>query len=134
MLTPAADPVKQPFDMWEDHGAVRLVLRSTALIDACVMKDIMRALRRTDPLGGAPVVVQQEQFVRMTPDAKFFLARVCTNDKRPVAYLAEDLPERIQGEFFLRFHKPVFPFRLFNTLEEAQDWCSSNCGLARMLS
>ncbi len=133
MLTPAADPVPEPFEMWDDHGTVRLVLRSTALIDAWVMKDILRALRRADPVGGAPVVVQQEQLVRMTPDAKVFLARVCTNDKRPVAYLAEDLPERIQGEFFLRFHKPVFPFRLFATLDEAQLWCASYCGLARSL-
>lgn len=119
--------------MWDDHGTVRLMLRSTALIDALVMKDILRALRRTDPIGGAPVVVQQEQLVRMTADAKFFLARVCTNDQRPVAYLAEDLPERIQGEFFLRFHKPVFPFRLFTSLDEAERWCASYCGLARSL-
>ena len=36
--------------------------------------------------------------------------------------MAYDLPDRIQGDFFLRFHKPKFPFRVFSVAEEAQLW------------
>lgn len=114
--------VEVPFELWEEAGVLRLVLRSSALIDAWSMKDILRAVRRQDPVGGAPVMVEQQQLVKMTPDAKLFLARVCTNDLRPVAYVAADLPERIQGEFFLRFHKPVFPFRVCDHPDEARQW------------
>jgi hypothetical protein len=110
------------FEVTDEEGVLRLVLRSSALIDAMAMKDILRTLRRLDPIGGSPVLVEQQQLVRMTPDAKVFLARVCTSDQRPVAFIAADLPERIQGEFFLRFHKPEFPFRLFNHAAEALQW------------
>ena len=52
-----------PFELWEEAGVLRLVLRSSALIDAWSMKDILRAVRRQDPVGGAPVMVEQQQLV-----------------------------------------------------------------------
>lgn len=106
----------------EEDGVLLVRLGNVLPIDVWAMKDILRALHRLDPVGGAPVMVEQEELVRMTPEAKFFLARICTNDQRPVAFMAYDLPDRIQGEFFARFHKPVFPFRVFAVREEALHW------------
>ncbi len=113
---------RAPFGIWEEDGLLRLVLCNAAPIDVWAMKDILRAVHRFDPVGGAPVMVEQEELVRMTPEAKVFLARICHNDQRPVAFMAYDLPDRIQGEFFLRFHKPAFPFRVFAVQEDAQQW------------
>jgi hypothetical protein len=110
------------FNVYDEDGVIHLVLGHTDTIDPWVMKEILRALHRVDPVGGAPVMVEQHDVVRMTPDAKFFLARICEQHIRPVAYMAYDLPERIQGEFFLRFHKPRFPFRVFNAHDEALKW------------
>ena len=42
-----------------------------------IMKDILRAVHRMDPIGGMPILVQQDELVRMSPEAKTFLARTC---------------------------------------------------------
>lgn len=104
------------------QGILVLLLGNSVPIDETVMKDILRAVHRMDPVGGMPILVQQDELVRMSPEAKTFLARTCDNRERPVAFMAYDLPDRIQGDFFLRFHKPKFPFKVFSVAEEAQQW------------
>lgn len=113
------------FRIKEDQGVLFLVLVNGALIDTWAMKDILRAVRRYDPIGGAPVMVEQEELVRMTPEAKLLLTRVCRSTARPVAFMAYDLPDRIQGDFFARFHRPGFPFRVFDVPLKALEWFSS---------
>ncbi len=112
------------FHLEEAGGILVLLLGNSAPVDELVMKDILRAIHRLDPVGGMPILVQQDELVRMSPEAKTFLARTCNNRERPVAFMAYDLPDRIQGDFFLRFHKPKFPFRVFSVAEEAQQWFS----------
>lgn len=110
------------FHIEESEGVLVLLLGNSAPIDETIMKDILRAVHRMDPVGGLPILVQQDELVRMTPEAKTFLARTCDNRARPVAFMAYDLPDRIQGDFFLRFHKPKFPFRVFSVVDDAQQW------------
>lgn len=110
------------FRLMEEEGVLRLVLVNGALIDTWAMKDILRAVRHYDPIGGVPVMVEQEELVRMTPEAKLLLTRICRNAARPVAFMAYDLPERIQGDFFARFHRPGFPFRVFDAPARAHEW------------
>ena len=110
------------FHLEEASGVLVLLLGNSAPIDETIMKDILRAVHRMDPIGGMPILVQQDELVRMSPEAKTFLARTCDSRERPVAFMAYDLPDRIQGDFFPRFHKPRFPFRVFSVPEEAQQW------------
>ena len=112
------------FHLEEAGGILVLLLGNSAPVDELVMKDILRAIHRLDPVGGMPILVQQDELVRMSPEAKTFLARTCNNRERPVAFMAYDLPDRIQGDFFLGVHKPKFPFRVFSVAEEAQQWFS----------
>lgn len=41
------------------------------------------------------------------------------------AFVIQSLPQRIVGNFYLKFNKPVRPAKLFKTVEEAEDWLSS---------
>ncbi len=126
-------PERAAFEVWKEDGLVRLVLGNAAPIEPLGMKEILHALHGLDPLGVAPVMVEQEELVRMSPDAKNFLARFCSQDKRPVAFMAYDLPDRIQGEFFARFHKPTFPFRVFAAQDEALSWFTQITGAVFVL-
>ncbi len=116
------DATRTVFEAWEEGEMLRLVLRVRATIDQAVMKDILRCLDLLDPRGLRPVMVEMEDLVRMTSEARLLLVRACRNGHRPVAYMAHDLPERIQGEFFVRHHRPPFPFRVFSFREEAEHW------------
>lgn len=124
-------PVAQrtPFEAWDEEGIIRLVLCSAAVIDLQAMRAALRQVSALDPYGGLPVLVEQEELVRMTPDARTFLARACRNDKRPVAFVAYDLPDRIQGEFFSRFYRPHFPFRVCASIDDAHRWFNVFSGL-----
>ena len=82
------------FHIEETEGVLVLLLGNSAPIDEPIMKDILRAVHRMDPVGGLPILVQQDELVRMTPEAKTFLARTCDNSTRPVASMAYDLPDR----------------------------------------
>ena len=110
------------FEVWEEGEILRLLLRNKASIDMRVMKDILRSMDLLDPRGARPVLVEQEDLVRMSSEARILLVRACRHGHRPVGFLAHDLPERIQGEFFARFHRPPFPFRVFGFREEAEHW------------
>lgn len=41
------------------------------------------------------------------------------------AFVIDSLAQRILGNFYLKFSKPQFPTRLFNSKEEALKWLSS---------
>lgn len=110
------------FEAWEEGEVLRLLLRNTTPIDNRIIKDILRAMDLLDPYGTRPVMVEQEDLMRMTSEARVLLVRACRHGHRPVAFVANDLPERIQGEFFARFHRPPFPFRVFGFREEAEHW------------
>jgi hypothetical protein len=122
VLEPNAHPISAPYELWEQDGLLHLVLGNALPIDAWMMKDILRSVNQLDPIGGEPIIVEQMELTRMTADAKTFLVRVCRSNLRPVAFMAYDLPERIQGEFFAQFHRPVFPFRVFAAREHAMAW------------
>lgn len=121
-MEPNAHPTSAPYELWEQDGVLHLILGNAVPIDAWMMKDILRAVHFLDPVGGEPIMVEQQELVRMSAEAKAFLARVCRSDVRPVAFMAYDLPDRIQGDFFARFHKPSFPFRVFGAREHAREW------------
>lgn len=110
------------FEAWEEGEVLRLLLRNVTPIDNRVIKDIVRAMELLDPYGTRPVMVEQEDLMRMTAEARALLVRACRKGHRPVAFVAHDLPERIQGEFFVRHHRPPFPFRVFGFREEAEHW------------
>lgn len=116
---------ERPYRIREDQGILFLVLTNGSMIDTWAMKGILREMRDHDPVAASPVMVEQQELVRMTPEAKLLLVRVCRSIARPVAFIAYDLPDRIQGDFFARFHKPSFPFRVFDSPERALTWFAS---------
>lgn len=111
-----------PFELWREEGIMHLVFSKGSNIGVREVKELVRLFNVMDPTGAFPVMVEQDEQVIIEAEARRMLQRTCRDRTRPVAFLAHDIADRIQGDFFLRFHKPVFPFRVFNIREEAERW------------
>ena len=111
-----------PYELWREDGLLRVELTAQARIDRSRMCELIRLAEAIDPDGMMPLLVLLSPQVRVSPEARTLLVRCSTRRGRAVAFIAADLSDRLQGEFFLRFHKPAFPFRVCQEVNEALAW------------
>jgi hypothetical protein len=111
-----------PFEIWREDGTIRLLLTRSSRIDLPVMKEILRVVGAIDPSGRSPVLVEQEDRAVLEEGARGFLLRLHHRPGRPVAFVANDLADRVQGELLGRYYSDRFPFRTFAWKEEAVHW------------
>ncbi|HMQ77488.1 MAG TPA: hypothetical protein PKE21_14790 [Flavobacteriales bacterium] len=111
-----------PYELWREEGVLRVRLKARTRVDLREMRDLLRLAQAVDPGGRMPLVVELRELVRVAPEARTLLVRCSRLRGRPVAFLAADRSDRLQAEFFLRFNRPTFPFRVCADLEDAADW------------
>ncbi|MBK9274283.1 MAG: hypothetical protein IPM49_07065 [Flavobacteriales bacterium] len=111
-----------PYELWREEGVLRVRLKARTRVDLREMRDLLRLAQAVDPGGRMPLVVELREQVRVAPEARTLLVRCSRLRGRPVAFLATDRSDRLQAEFFLRFNRPTFPFRVCTDLEDAADW------------
>lgn len=111
-----------PFEIWREHGVIRLLLTHGSRIDVPMIKEIIRVMGALDPAGRSPVLLEQEERARMDDTARALLFRASQRPTRPVAFMANDLADRVQGELLTRYFNQRFPFRTFAWREDAMRW------------
>ncbi len=111
-----------PFEIWREEGLVRLVLSQGATIQVSEMKELLRLLDALDPGRTTPVLLEQDELAGISHEAGTFVLRACKGPGRCVAFMAHGLADRLQGNFFLRFQRPRFLFRVFGERAEAMRW------------
>jgi hypothetical protein len=111
-----------PFEIWREDGVLRVLLGSFTCIGVNEAKEMVRVLGAVDASGLEPVVIDTEEHVRFTADARVFLSRCCPDVGRPVAFVGFDGTDRLVAERFAHFLQPAFPFKAFNYLGDALDW------------
>ncbi|MEO8068802.1 MAG: hypothetical protein ABI599_13990 [Flavobacteriales bacterium] len=113
-----------PFEIWREDGVMRVVFCRFTCIGVDEMKEVIRMLGAVDDSGADPVVLELEEHVRVSADARVFLARCSSEAGRPVAFVAGDRSDREMGELFHRYLQPAFPFRTFGHVADAGDWAA----------
>lgn len=111
-----------PYELWREEGVLRVRLKARTRVELREMRDLLRLAQAMDLGGRMPLVVELREQVRVSPEARTLLVRCSRLRGRPVAFLATDRSDRLQAEFFLRFNRPSFPFRVCADLEDAADW------------
>jgi len=69
-----------------------------------------------------PVLYWQDELVQVDVRARDLLRRACRGQGRAVGFVVRDVADRVQGNFFQRFHRPRFPFRVCHDQEDALRW------------
>lgn len=113
-----------PFEIWREDGVMRVVFCRFTCIGIGEMKEVIRMLGAVDETGVDPVVLELEEHVRVSADARVFLSRCSSEAGRPVAFVAGDRGDREMGERFQRYLEPAFPFRTFGHVSDAGDWAA----------
>ena len=112
----------RPFELWREADMLRLKFGDEARIGIHEIKEVLRLLDALDPGRCTPILFDQGALVHVIPEARDYVRRACRGPGRTVAFLAHDLADRIQGNFFSRFHKPRFGFKVFAFRNEAERW------------
>ncbi|MFN7012979.1 MAG: hypothetical protein ACK4ON_01785 [Bacteroidia bacterium] len=70
-----------------------------------------------------PVLILTDKFTLPSAEARKFIAQADSNPyAKAEAYVISDLPQKIVGNFFLKFDKPARPTKIFTKEEEAVEW------------
>ncbi|MBK7553406.1 MAG: hypothetical protein IPI55_02065 [Flavobacteriales bacterium] len=59
-----------PFEIWREEGVMRVVMGQFMRIGVSEVKEIIRVLGVIDDTGSDPVVLELEEHVRVSPDAR----------------------------------------------------------------
>lgn len=114
--------VPVPFELWREEGLLRVVFTRLSRIGTDEVKELVRSLGTLDNDGADPVLVEMEEHVRVSPDARVLLSRCGMGTGRPVAFVGNDRNDRDMAELFVHYLEPPFPFRSFGCLGDALDW------------
>jgi hypothetical protein len=69
------------------------------------------------------VIFQAPQIGNISIDAQRFAAsHECYHNAIAKAIVTPSLPSRIIGNFFIKFHRPPAPTKVFNSVAEAAEW------------
>lgn len=102
---------------------LRVIYKKEANIDLEANKQIINLMY--DLIGDdiVGIVFISEGRVQFSSDAMKY-ARKMEEIRVPasVAIIASGLGEKLLADFYFRFHKPKFPYRVFRNLEEALMW------------
>lgn len=111
-----------PFELWRDDGVMHLVLADGARLSPRVMKEMIRLVAAMDASGASPVLIDHAPGVAVDDDARALLVRVCREHGHPVAVYSANRACRDQLLLFKQVQRPRFPFRVFESRQEAWRW------------
>ncbi|MES2565774.1 MAG: hypothetical protein V4565_02840 [Bacteroidota bacterium] len=106
-------------------GIIRVMFRKKAEINAAVFKEVFGKYNEMVDEKKYPFIYfAEDSSVVVTNDGRDFakkeeysFPKVCN------AVIVKSLAHKLLASFYFKFNKPVFPFKVFNSMEEAEKWC-----------
>ena len=112
-------------EMWSDRDDISwLVFAEGADISVDDLEELIKLATRKLVAGDVlHVLVDMSLAESISPEARSFAAgRKLAEIYDALAIVAASPATRLVANFFIRFHKPPRPTRIFNTREEAVNW------------
>ena len=108
---------------------VRVMLKKNSEIDSdATLKNIKAYIELTNNNKYAFIIFAEDSSVVYTEDARKnakineqLFEKVC------IAVIVKTLAHRLITNFYFKFYKPGYPFKVFTNVNEAEDWCLKEC-------
>lgn len=107
---------------YDGNSLVKIILRDD---DELTLQDIIDHREIVDHMVNGRVycmLVITGERTRATEEGRAFAARNLPSGRLAEAIIIRSLPVRIMGNFYLKFHKPGIPTRLFDDEDSAVKW------------
>lgn len=106
-------------------GIIRVMFERKAEINSMVFKQVFMKYNEMVEGKRYPFIYSAEDgSVVVTSDGRDFakkeeysFPKVCN------AVIVRSLAHKLLASFYLKINKPAFPFKVFNSMAEAEDWC-----------
>lgn len=69
-----------------------------------------------------PSIANISMVKEVTKESREFFSKEAGDDLAALAVIVSNPVTRMMGNFFLKFHHPKYPFRLFNDTSSAKQW------------
>lgn len=112
-------------EMWSDTDGISwLVFAIDSEIDEQDVRTISNYALQDDPSGVKFLVLVDIRNISMiTSEARTYASsREMTNISKAVAIVVGSPATRLIANFFIRFHKPLIPSKIFTSTKEAKQW------------
>lgn len=114
-----------------DDGIVRVMLKKNAEVGFQQAKENIQAY--SDIAGGNRYafifycendnVVYSEEARTYAKNNEALFPKVC------MAVLVKTLAHKLVANFYFKFHKPTYPYKVFDKLADAEAWCQQQIGI-----
>jgi hypothetical protein len=102
------------------------IINTNVIIDDTITleqaKELFNAYLKLSKGKKSPHLITVSKFVIMEKDVMEFITKVANKKGKADAFVIHSLPQKIIGNFYLKFHNPSIPTKLFTSKEKAIAW------------
>lgn len=119
----------------EEWGAYAVGLRSDGIVQVEVgseqdvqkenVEEIIEAVKKVGGGNKYPILILAGEYSLPTEEARLFIASPGNPYALAEAYVTPSLPQKLVGNFYLKFNKPGRPTRMFTSAADAVKWLRS---------
>lgn len=112
--------------VFRENGIIRLVLAPATELENDDIDHIYSAVRRVADSDRYYIVVDASDIIASSNEVRDYAAKHADAGKiRACGIVCNSLSVKIIINFFLKFNKPLYPTRMFNSMNEAIQWVSA---------
>lgn len=110
-----------------DNGLIRVMLKKNSEIDKEKAQENIKAYIELidENLYSFLIFPEDDSIVYMEDARRDAKKNEVAFDKICVAVVIKNLAQKLLANFYLKFHQPGYPFKVFSSTETAEAWCIS---------
>ena len=106
-------------------GIMRVMYKKNTEIDPSILKDLIENYNKlVEGKKYSYIYYTEDDSVTFSNDVRdYFKQNEHSFPKICDAFIAKSLAHKLIANFFLKFNKPAYPFKVFSNMEDAEIWC-----------
>ena len=106
-----------------EYNIIKIVVHEGAVFDVNDMDEVIQARKKMVGDEQYSILTVPEKFSSITAEGRNYASKQeHIKNRVALAIVVHNLAHRIMGNFFIKFHQPNVPARLFTSEKKAMEW------------